>query len=218
MRSFECPEKSSLPKKEGEALVTKLQSSYTGFEALHGSFRQESFLAALDVSEASSGEMWFARPGKMRWVYTEPKPQIVVIRDGTLWLYQADKRQVMIDDIGEVLLSDLPISFMMGLGSLARDFEFKGACRSADGVVLSLVPRPKAGDNKGVGELSGFDLLVDEGAAVPKGARVASLGGNVTAIVFENITSKGVTPEPSAFVLEYPKGVDIMDRRVHPRS
>jgi outer membrane lipoprotein carrier protein len=217
MRAFECLPGTDLTPAAGAALMETIQSGYTAVNALHGTFRQESYLAALDAGEVSSGEMWFGKPGKMRWAYKEPTKQIVVIRDGTLWMYQADKGQVLIDDIGEVLLTDLPVAFLTGLGSLTRDFELKKACRSVDGTVLKLVPRStgaQAGKAAEREELQGFDLLVDAGQALPTGARVTSLGGNITAIQFETLETAGVKVAPSTFVLEYPKGVDIMDRRI----
>lgn len=213
-RAFECGSSKEISESEGAALLERVQRTYASLSVLHGQFEQDSYLAALDTSESSSGEMWFEKPGKMRWVYKTPKSQIVIIRDGTLWLYQIDKKQVMIDDIGEVLLSDLPVAFLMGIGNLSRDFTFTKACRSKDGVVLSLVPKSKGdGDDSARNELQGFDLLIDEGQSLPKGARVTSVGGNMTAIVFRNVSTKETAPDASRFVLTYPNGVDVMDRR-----
>jgi len=219
--SFSCEKGRPLSTSDASQLVQAVQSSYSKVSASNGKFTQESYLAALDTSEVSSGEMWFQKPGKMRWSYKEPRAQEVVVSDNTMWVYQVEKRQVMVDSIQAALLSDLPIAFLMGLGDLARDFEVKGGCRTPKGVVLSLIPRPKSPESGGSsgtdpaeGGLSGFDLLVDEGAALPKGAMVTALGGNVTAIVFEKLKSDGITPPAGTFVLEYPNGVDIVDRRV----
>lgn len=214
MRSFECLADQRLSEDEGKGIMSRVQARYTEIATLHGDFSQESYVAALDQGEKSSGQMWFAKPGKMRWEYKEPRAQVVVIRDGTLWLYQPDKEQVMIDDISQVLLSQLPVAFMSGLGNLTKDFVYKSACKSPDGVVLSLLPKAASkGAEGGNDELEGFELLVSPGQNLPQGARVTSLGGNVTAIVFHNVKTAGVEIKPSTFVLEYPKGVDIMDRR-----
>jgi outer membrane lipoprotein-sorting protein len=62
--------------------------------------------------------------------------------------------------------------------------------------------------------LEGFQLLVDEHQNLPKGAKITSLGGNITAIIFEGLSTKGVKVDGATFVLDYPKGVDVMDRRV----
>ncbi|MEN9845385.1 MAG: hypothetical protein RIS36_532 [Pseudomonadota bacterium] len=213
-KAFDCPTGGELPSAEAQRLLSKVQSTYAAIETLHGNFKQDSYVAALDEQETSSGEMWFGKPGKMRWVYAKPRPQTVVINGGTLWLYQPENRQVVIDDIGNVLLSSLPVSFMMGLGNLSRDFELKGACNAGEGVVLRLAPQKKDERSGQAEALEGFELLVDADQGLPKGAKISSLGGNVTAIVFSNLSTKGGAQPASRFVLEYPKGVDIMDRRL----
>jgi outer membrane lipoprotein carrier protein len=213
-KAFDCPKGAELPSAAATELLGKVQSTYASIDTLHGNFKQDSYVAALDEQETSSGEMWFGKPGKMRWVYAKPRPQTVVINGGTLWLYQPENRQVVIDDIGNVLLSSLPVSFMMGLGNLSRDFELKGACKAGEGVVLRLVPQKKEGRSDQAEALEGFELLVDADQGLPKGAKISSLGGNMTAIVFSNLSTKGGSQPASRFVLEYPKGVDVMDRRL----
>ena len=214
-QAFSCLTGGKLTGEQGRTLLEKVQARYSQIESLEGSFKQDSYVAALDEGEVSSGEMIFAKPGRMRWSYKQPREQEVVIRERELWLYQIDKQQILIDDIGQVLLSNLPVSFMMGIGNLSRDFELKGACRGAEGVVLTLSPQPSntAADQKD--SLDGFELLIDEAQNLPKGAKIKSLGGNVTAIIFDKLRVGSGSIDALKFVLEYPKGVDVMDRRIH---
>jgi outer membrane lipoprotein carrier protein len=203
---------------QGRMVLEQVQSHYSSIESMQGNFHQDSYVAALDEGEVSSGTMVFAKPGKMRWSYKTPRQQEVVIRDGELWMYQPDKGQVMIDSIGAVLLSALPVSFLMGIGNVTKDFDFVSACRTSAGIAVSLVPH-KDGASTGKEEaLEGFTLLVDETKNVPKGAKIISVGGNTTAIVFENLQLNVPGIAPGRFVLEYPKGVDILDRRSTPGS
>jgi outer membrane lipoprotein carrier protein len=212
--AFECLAGKKISDPQGRALLDKVQTRYASLAVMHGSFRQDSFVAALEQSESSVGEVWFAKPGKMRWEYTRPQPQTVIIKGQELWLYQPDKRQVLVDDIQQVLLSALPVAFMMGVGNLTRDFEFKGACESEAGVVVTLEPRKNVDKNGNSSEgLEGFLLLVDQSRYIPIGAKITSLGGNVTAIVFSNLSTDSAGVTPRTFVLEYPKGVDVVDRR-----
>lgn len=213
MRAFDCRKGGEMKADEGRRVLDWVQRTYSGIEVLHGEFRQDSYVAALDEGEVSSGEMWFGKPGKMRWVYKEPRDQVVVINSGELWFYQPDKNQVLIDDISQVLLSNLPVVFMTGLGNLSRDFDFQSACRSPDGVVLTLQPH-KAEESAQSDPLEGFQLLVDEHQSLPKGAKITSLGGNITAIIFEGLSTKGVKVDGATFVLDHPKGVDVIDRRL----
>jgi outer membrane lipoprotein carrier protein len=214
VEAFECSAGSELASVQGKGLLGHVQKQYASLEFMHGSFRQDSFVAALEQSESSAGEVWFGKPGKMRWVYTTPQAQTVIIRGKELWLYQPDKQQVLIDDIGQVLLSALPVSFMMGVGSLSKDFDYRGACRTREGTVLRLQPRDAQGKGGTSEGLEGFLLLVDERTNLPKGAKITSLGGNVTAIVFNNVSTQGDSFSANTFVLEYPKGVDVVDRRI----
>jgi outer membrane lipoprotein carrier protein len=212
--SFECSGSATVTQAQARAILERVQKTYSQVESMQGAFRQDSYVAALDEGEVSGGDMIFAKPGKMRWSYKKPRIQEVVVRDGELWMYQPDKGQVMIDDIGNVLLSALPISFLMGIGNVTRDFDMVSACRGKGGVVIKLVPH-KAGVSKGESEgLEGFDLLVDEAKNLPQGAKITSVGGNVTAILFENLQLNRPLGGSNRFVLEYPKGVDILDRRL----
>lgn len=214
LKSFECKPAGAIAPAQARALLERVQKQYAGIESMSGGFQQDSFVAALDEGEQSSGEMVFAKPGKMRWSYKKPRLQEVIVREGELWMYQPDRGQVMIDDIGAVLLSALPISFLMGIGNVTRDFDLVSACRGPDGVILKLVPHGKSGASRDEREgLEGFDLLVDEGKSLPKGAKITSVGGNVTAIIFENLQLNRSLGGAERFVLEYPKGVDILDRR-----
>jgi outer membrane lipoprotein carrier protein len=213
-KAFECSASGAIAVPQALAILDKVQAQYVGIDSMQGSFTQSSYVAALDEGEDSSGEMIFAKPGRMRWSYKNPREQEVVIRDQELWMYQPDKGQVMIDDIRQVLLSALPISFMMGIGNLAKDFDLSSACHSPEGTVLRLVPHKKEAAAGQGDELSGFDLLVDPVKNVPIGAKIASLGGNTTAILFKNLQLKVDSLPPGTFVLEYPKGVDVLDRRI----
>jgi outer membrane lipoprotein carrier protein len=215
-KAFKCSAGAgTLSRDQGNAILAKVQETYSKIDSIQGRFLQESYVAALDEGEESSGEMVFAKPGKMRWSYKDPRPQEVVIRDEELWMYQPDKGQVMIDSVGKVLMSALPVSFLMGMGNLAQDFELVSACQGKSGAILSLIPVDKTGKEEA---LEGFVLLVDREKNLPKGAKINSVGGNVTAILFENQQVNGPVVNSQRFVLEYPKGVDILDRRKTPGS
>ncbi len=214
LKSFECDKKAAIDQKRADAILAKVQVEYAQIQTMRGTFRQDSYVAALDEGEQSSGTMVFSKPGLMRWSYKVPRAQEVVIRNGELWMYQPDKGQVMIDDIGNVLLSALPISFLMGIGNVTKDFTLKSACHGPEGVILRLTPRTAGKDTKEGDGLAGFDLLVDPTKNTPTGAKITSLGGNITGIVFENLELRADPVPAGTFVLEYPKGVDVLDRRL----
>jgi outer membrane lipoprotein carrier protein len=217
-RAFECANKGDLSASEGAGVVDRVQTKYAGLTGLRAKFYQHSFLAAMEASELSSGEVWFLKPGMMKWHYLEPEEQIFWVKDGVLWLYQRAENQAIINDFQKMLITDLPVAFLMGLGDLQRDFALKRACRGVDGVVLDMVSakQSKRGpEGEGLDELAGFKLLIDPLSSFPKGAQVVHVGGNTTSIILGQIEF-GLKLEPAFFEPEIPKGADINDMRAKP--
>lgn len=206
--AFECSKREALKASDAKAQLEKVQGAYQGVKAISARFLQNSFLAALEAAEVSSGSVWFLKPGQMKWHYAEPEEQIFVVKDETLWLYQAAENQVLIDEFKKVLISDLPVSFLLGLGQLTRDFKIISACRNEDGLVFELAQHSASEDS----ELKGFKLLVDPSSYLPKGALVIDVAGNRTAVVLSELeTSDKIAPE--TFSTAFKRGADVIDRR-----
>lgn len=209
-RAFDCLPGKNLSLKNGMTIVEKVQTSYAKVNTLEASFVQDSFVSSLEVSELSSGQVWFSKPGRMKWLYARPEEQTFIVRDETLWLYQKRENQLLIDDFRNVLISDLPVAFLMGLGSLSRDFKLTKACEGIEGAVLEFVPAAKtqAGENQ---SLKSFKLLVSADY-FPKGAKVSDIGGNTTAILLED-RKLNTSIEDQTYAGQFPRGADINDRR-----
>lgn len=209
-RAFVCA-KEPVPESVTAAVaLRKVQDSYMALESMRARFRQESYLAALDSSEVSEGVVLYQRPGKMRWEYQKPESQLFVLRERTMWLFQASENQLVIDNLADVFITDLPVAFLMGLGDISRDFNLKSVCRNGDGLVFELAPR--AGGSNRDNQLGLFKLLVEDGTYLPKGALVRDVVGNTTAITFGAI-SRDVAVPAGAFSVSAPAGADIIDRR-----
>lgn len=204
-RSFDCSG-NYLSNLEGAKLQQITQSTYATVQSIKTKFIQESYLSSLDISETSEGEMTFERPGKIRWDYSVPEPQTFLLNNETVYLYQPADKQLVIDEMKEVLLSELPVSFIMGIGSLQKDFKILSACKNIDGNVLTLIPtNPKT-------QVTELKLLIDKISNLPIGGRVLDSSGNVTAIVFKNlVTNIRFTSEQ--FTAHFPRGIDVHDKR-----
>lgn len=196
---------------EGSELLKRAQAAYQSVATLRASFLQESSVAALDETEEASGSVTFQRPGRMRWDYHFPERQVFLVRDQTVWFYQPDLTQVIVHSLGDVLLEDMPVSFLMGIGDLSKDFILGESCRTSTGVLFTLDPRRERGSvEEG---LQSFELLVSKEDSLPRGARVRDLGGNVTTIILSGLTVDDVGLAVDTFEPEFPAGVDIDDRR-----
>lgn len=67
-----------------------------GLETLAGRFEQVTIDAEGEVTEESSGRLWFARPDRFRWSYEAPFPQEIVADGERLWHYDVSLEQVTV--------------------------------------------------------------------------------------------------------------------------
>jgi outer membrane lipoprotein carrier protein len=189
-------------------LLEKVQTSYAKVSTVQASFAQVAYLSALDVQEVSTGRVWFQKPGKMRWRYESPEIQEFGIAGSEVVLYQETDKQVIVDAASSVLLSDLPVSFLLGLGNLRRDFTLLESCKGEGGTILSVVPKD-AKSQQGVRLLK---LALAPDTLRPLGAEVIDEAGNITTIRLIAPTWNG-TLAAKDLEVTYPKGVDVVDRR-----
>lgn len=190
--------------------LKKIQSSYSKLEQFKVLFTQHSFLAALEEDEESSGYIFFKKIANMRWIYNEPDEQEFLIKDKNFYFYQKQDEQVLVQDIEDVLNSNVPIAFLFGLGSLSKDFNFKIACKvktKKDKFQFVLTPKVKE-------EVTSFTKLIIQNNKkfYPEIIQVHHVGGNITSIKLSDFNEE-VALEESDFILDIPKGVDIIDKR-----
>ncbi|MCB0323934.1 MAG: outer membrane lipoprotein chaperone LolA [Bdellovibrionales bacterium] len=201
---FTCLE--SKPEEQADQLLQAVEQRYESFTDLAARFYQDSYFIGLGQRVQSSGTVRFKKPGMMDWIYERPDPQRFVADGTTLWFSQPELNQVTVGAFQSSFSSDLPVSFLLGIGKLTENFKLLESCRSSDGVVLKLTP------NAADPNLDEFMLLVDASSKLPKGAKVVDLGGNETSITFEEVD---LTQQFSAgdFRFDIPKGTDVIDRR-----
>jgi outer membrane lipoprotein carrier protein len=189
--------------------VEQIETAYQKIGTFQASFRQESYLLGLDSRDYSSGTVVFEKPGKMKWIYQQPEHQQFVADGKMAWFYQPQLQQVTLTDYSDAFSSDLPVTFLLGLGSLNDTFKTAAVCTTTFGIKLEL--EPKAQD----GSLELLHLLVDHKSYEPLGARIDNVGGNETTIVFSDpILNKALDKELFSFSI--PRGMDIIDNRKGP--
>ena len=202
---FDC--RSPVGAVERERLLEEVESRYRSISDLTSNFQQNSFFLGMNQRVLSRGAVHFKKPGMMDWTYESPEKQRFVADGKTLWFYQPDLNQVTVGDFTQSFSSDLPVSFLLGMGNLKADFSVVESCNSEAGVVIKL--QPKVADQS----LDEFYLLVEKTKHSPLGAKIVDVGGNETAIVFEKTTLNSSLKD-ERFKFEIPKGVDVIDRRV----
>jgi outer membrane lipoprotein carrier protein len=190
--------------RSGDQIVESLQKNYDATVDFVADFRQETQVKTLNRTLKAWGKVSFKRPGKMLWRYEEPKGQFVLADGKHLYFYQPEQNQVIKTPLKNAFRSDIPLSFLLGIGNLKKDFNATLKGTEDDHYVLRLEPKGEAGG------FSDVLLGVSRSTSDIVWVSVRDAVGNVTTIRFSNMR-KGVGVPESLFRLEVPAGADIVE-------
>jgi outer membrane lipoprotein carrier protein len=187
-----------------EAIVDSLQKNYDATADFTADFRQETEVKNLNRTLKASGKLSFKRPGKMLWLYDEPKNQFVLADGNHLYFYQPEQNQVIKSPLKNAFRGDIPLSFLLGLGNLKKDFNATLKASEPNQNVLRLEPKGEAG---GYSEIL---IGVSKPAADILWVSVRDAANNLTTLRFSNMR-KGVGLKDSLFQVQIPKGADVVE-------
>jgi len=190
--------------KSAEQIVDALQKNYDATVDFVADFQQETEVKTLNRSLKASGKLSFKRPGKMLWRYEEPKGQIVLADGSHLYFLQPEQNQVIKSPLKNAFRSDIPLSFLLGLGNLKKDFNAVLKATENAQYILRLEPKGEAG---GFSEIL---LGVSRSSADIVWVSIRDAANNLTSLRFSNM-KKGVGLQDSLFRLKIPDGVDIVE-------
>jgi outer membrane lipoprotein carrier protein len=190
--------------KSAEQVVDALQKNYDATIDFIADFQQETEVKTLNRSLKAWGKLSFKRPGKMLWRYEEPKGQIVLTDGNHLYFLQPEQNQVIKSPLKNAFRSDIPLSFLLGLGNLKKDFNAVLKATEKDEYILRLEPRGEAG---GFSEIL---LGVSRSSADIAWVSIRDAANNLTSLRFSNM-KKGVGLKDSLFRINIPQGVDIVE-------
>jgi outer membrane lipoprotein carrier protein len=191
-------------KDAAEAIVDSLQKNYDATTDFVADFRQETEVKNLNRSLKASGKLSFKRPGKMHWLYDEPKGQFVLADGKHLYFYQPEQNQVIKSPLKNAFRGDIPLSFLLGLGNLKKDFNATLKASDENQHVLRLEPRGEAG---GYSEIL---LGINKGSSDIVWVSVRDAANNLTTLRFSNMR-KGVGLKDTLFQVQIPKGADVVE-------
>jgi chaperone LolA len=190
--------------KSNEQLLERLQRNYDATTDFTADFRQETEVKTLNRRLKAFGRVTFKRPGKMLWRYEEPKGQFALADGKHLYFYQPEQNQIIKTPLKNAFRSDIPLSFLLGMGNLKKDFV--ASLKSTDENVHVLRLEPKAES----GGFSEIFLTVNRESFDIIGASVRDAAGNLTTVAFSNLR-KGVGVNDCLFALRVPDGVDVVE-------
>lgn len=187
-----------------EPIVERLQKTYDATQDFVADFRQETEVKSLNKSLKSSGKLSFKRPGKMLWRYDEPKGQFVLADGKFLYFYQPEQNQVIKSPLKNAFRGDIPLSFLLGLGNLKKEFNATLKSIEENNYVLHLEPKGQSGG------FSDILLAVSKSTSDIQWVSIRDASGNLTTIRFSGM-KKGTGVSDSMFQLHMPSGADVVE-------
>jgi len=188
------------------ALLRCVQARYGALRDLTAAFAQESRVASLGRTRARTGRLFFQAPGRMRWEYEGPEPQLIVADGKQLWFHRPERRQVVVQPMDAAFTRQTPLLFLLGRGDFAAEFAWdeRELAPGAGGLVsVAMRPRVEAPD------LSRLVLEVVAGECRLAGTIVEDAFGNVTHLVFSGERAN-TGLDAGLFHFAPPKGTEVV--------
>ena len=187
--------------------IDKVQAEYERTNDIYASFTQISHLRSVSKPKESSGMVYFKKPGKMRWEYTNPEQQLLVSDGRTMWFYVAEDEQVIVQPAEDAYGSKTPITFLSGMGKLQNDFYMNLLPESDSATAYKLELLPKQPQP----ELAKLILTVDPKTYQIVHTAVYDPYGNITDVYLSNLDIN-VAPPDDVFTFDIPDGVDVIQQ------
>lgn len=150
--------------------------------------------------QRSSGHFEFVRPGRFRWVYAKPYPQVIVGDGERVWIYDEDLEQVTVRRMAKALGST-PAALLAGDAEVDQAFTMSDA-GERDGLQwLQAVPRePEAGFAR---------MLLGFGASGIEAMELYDNFGQKTELRFSHF-ERNVQLDPALFHFVPPAGATVL--------
>lgn len=177
-----------------------------GVQTLQAGFTQVQTDEQGEKLSSSAGTMALSRPGKFRWEYQTPNPQLIVTDGRQLWLYDADLKQVSLRPAEEAL-QGTPAALLSQRKTLTETFNAVDAGVDHGIQKLRLTPKSKDSDFVSV------ELWLKGGT--PVRMLFSDQLGGATDISFSQIKTNGKL-DAALFQFVPPKGVEVIDSRETP--
>jgi len=121
-----------------------VESRYNRAKTMQMSF-QQSFSGQGRMARSETGELYLAKPGRMRWEYTTPAGKLFLTDGSFAWFYSPSAGKVERSKLKESDDLRAPLAFLMGRLDFQRDFrEFRHRMEGEDLLIVALPKSAKA--------------------------------------------------------------------------
>ena len=171
-----------------------------GTQSARGGFTQQIRDRSGRVVQESRGTLAFQRPGKFRWVYEKPYPQVIVGDGRKVWIYDEDLNQVTVKRLDKALGST-PAALLAGSNDVAKAFDLSDAGRKDGLEWVAARPRDK--------EASFERIRIGFGASGLAAMELSDSFGQTTVLRFQAL-QRNPKLDASQFRFSPPKGADVI--------
>ena len=160
--------------------------------------------------EVARGEVQIKKPGKMKWVYNSPDPQVLISNQNNLWLYLPEEKHATKMPVESVYSSNTPALFLAGKGTLTDTFHITQVLHDKNEITVVFIPKEENNN------LRRLVLRANKNNYQITGASVYDKLGNNTVINFREIRINEKIAE-SIFDFQVPAGVEVQDFTPNPK-
>ena len=192
-----------------QTIVNAIQKNYQSVRTFQAEFEQKSFVNIINRTEIAQGNVQIKKPGKMKWVYNDPDPQVLISNQKTLWLYSLEDKQATKMPVENIYSSNTPALFLAGQGILTNIFNVTEVITGKNIYTVTLSPKEAKSD------LNRLILRTNKNNYQITGVTVYDELGNKTQIKFRNIRINEQIAE-SNFDFRVPAGVETQDFTPNP--
>ena len=164
-----------------QTIVNAIQKNYQSVRTFQAKFEQKSFVNMINRTEIAQGNVQIKKPGKMKWVYNDPDPQVLISNQKTLWLYSLDDKQATKMPVESIYSSNTPALFLAGQGILTNIFNVTEVITGENIYTVTLSPKEAKSD------LNRLILRANKNNYQITGVTVYDELGNKTQIKFRNL-------------------------------
>ncbi|HRE88367.1 MAG TPA: outer membrane lipoprotein chaperone LolA [Myxococcota bacterium] len=182
--------------------IGAIEGFYAKIEDFKADFQQVVKRAHIARPLKKSGYVYFSKPGKMRWDYTQPDKVYYVSDGDILWSYEVSTKQAIKMGIKDSELYD-SLKFLFGQGDLKASFDI--ALGAAQDGLQALVLTPKSGQQN----YKTLTLWVKLDSGEVARTELVDPLDNVSTITFSGASYAKLKPE--GFQFKPPRGATVQD-------
>ena len=185
------------------AASTQLHQLLASMNSYSAQFVQHTQDTEGKTLQRASGMFEFAKPQSMRWITLQPMAQQIITDGRSLWIYDADLEQVIVDEFNTQMSVTPAMIFSESVASIDATYHVER--RALDEVVVDFILTPR--DDAGL--LSSIELTFIDSAL--SGVSITS-AEEINQFDFSRVQLNPVIAA-AAFSFEVPADVEVIDNR-----